>query len=245
MSELRRKALEIIEQALREGRSKLLEHEALAVAELYGVPVAGYGLARNEDEAVEAAERIGYPVVLKIVSPDIVHKSDVGGVIVGLEKPEDVKKAYNEIIENVKRHAPNARIVGVLVQKMAPKGAVEVIVGGLRDPVFGPTIMFGLGGIFVEVFRDVSFRVAPFTERDAEEMINEIKASKILKGYRNLPPRDIKALIKVIMAAQKLMVENPEIRELDLNPVLSYPDSAITVDARIIVGREEHSEEHH
>ncbi len=236
--EAREEARKIIEQALSEGRSKLLEHEALRLAELYGVPVPGYGLARSEDEAVELAEKIGYPVVLKIVSPDIVHKSDVGGVVVGVETPEAVRKAYREIMENVKKHAPNARITGILVQKMAPKGAVEVIVGGLRDPVFGPTVMFGLGGIFVEVFRDVSFRIAPFTERDAEEMINEIKASKILKGYRNTPPRDIKSLVKIIMAVQKLMTENPEVRELDLNPVLSYPDKALAVDARVIVGRE-------
>jgi acyl-CoA synthetase (NDP forming) len=244
VSEARTEARRIIEQALAEGRSKLLEHEALRLAELYGVPVPGYGLAKSEDEAVQLAEKIGYPVVLKVVSPDIVHKSDVGGVIVDVRDSEGVRRAYREIMENVKKHAPNARLVGVLVQKMAPKGAIEVIVGGLRDPVFGPTVMFGLGGIFVEVFRDVSFRIAPFTERDAEEMIEEIKAAKILKGYRNTPPRDIKALVKIIMAVQKLMVENPEVRELDLNPILSYPDGALAVDARVIVGEEEKGEHH-
>ena len=242
MSEARSEAKRIIEQALAEGRSKLLEHEALRLAELYGVPVPGYGLAKSEDEAVSLAEKIGYPVVLKVVSPDIVHKSDVGGVIVGVEGAENVRRAFRDIMENIKKHAPNARVVGVLVQKMAPKGAVEVIVGALRDPVFGPAVMFGLGGIFVEVFRDVSFRIAPFTERDAREMIDEIKASKILKGYRNTPPRDLDALVRIIMSVQRMMVENPEIREMDLNPVLSYTDGALAVDARVIVGKHE---EHH
>lgn len=228
---------EIIEKALQENRTKLLEHEALALVEAYGVPVPGYGLAQSADEAVEIAEKIGYPVVLKIVSPDIVHKSDVGGVIVGLTNPDEVGKAFDEIINNVKKHVPGARIAGILVQKMAPKGAVEVVVGAIRDPVFGPAIMFGLGGIFIEVFRDVSFRVVPFSEQDAEEMIKEVKAYKIIRGYRNIAPRDVDSLIKIIMAVQNLVKENPEINEMDLNPILSYEKGkgALAVDVRIIL----------
>ncbi len=209
---------EIIEKALASGRNKLLEHEAMQLLEAYNTPIPGYGLARDAEEAVSIAEKIGYPVVLKIVSPQIIHKSDIGGVVVGLNTPEEVKEAFKQIIENAKRHVPGAQIEGVLVQAMAPKGAIEVVVGGIRDPVFGPTIMFGLGGIFVELFRDVSFRVAPFTEQDAEEMIKEVKAYKMLKGYRNMPPRDIKSLIDIIMKAQKILIENPEIR--GYNPLL-------------------------
>ena len=228
---------EIIEKALQESRTKLLEHEALALVEAYGVPVPGYGLAQTVDEAVAIAEKIGYPVVLKIVSPDIVHKSDVGGVIVGLTNSDEVRKAFNEIINNVKKYVPDARITGVLVQKMAPKGAIEVVVGAIRDPVFGPAIMFGLGGIFIEVFKDVSFRVVPFSEQDAEEMIKEVKAYKIIRGYRNIAPRDIDSLIKIIMAVQNIMKENPEINEMDLNPILSYEKGkgALAVDVRIIL----------
>jgi len=225
----------IIERALAENRSKLLEHEALALVEHYRVPVPGYRLVHSPREAAEAAQEIGFPVVLKIVSPDIVHKSDVGGVVVGLETPEEVENAYNEILENVKRHEPGANIAGVLVQGMAPPGGVEVVVGGLRDPVFGPAVMFGLGGIFIEVFRDVSFRVSPFTRRDAVEMIQEVRAYRILRGIRGQPPRDIEALVDIIMAVQRLMEENPEVKELDLNPVLSYPKGAIAVDARVIL----------
>ncbi len=231
---------EIIEKALQENRAKLLEHEALALVEAYGVPVPGYGLARNAEEAAEIAEKIGYPVVLKIVSPDIVHKSDVGGVIVGLSSPEEVRKGFEEIINNVKKHVPGARIEGVLVQKMAPKGAVEVVVGAIRDPVFGPAVMFGLGGIFIEVFKDVSFRVVPFSEQDAEEMIREVKAYKIIRGYRNIAPRDIDALIRIIMSVQSIMRENKEINEMDLNPILSYEKGkgALAVDVRIILKKQ-------
>ncbi|BEP18206.1 acetate--CoA ligase family protein [Pyrofollis japonicus] len=228
---------QIIEKALNEGRTKLLEHEALDLVAAYGVPVPGYGLAKTAEEAAKIAEKIGFPVVLKIVSPDIVHKSDVGGVIVGVETVEDTVKAFNQIIENVKKHVPDARIEGVLVQKMAPKGAVEVVVGAVRDPVFGPAVMFGLGGVFIEVFRDVSFRVTPFKEQDAYEMIQEVKAYKIIRGYRNIAPRDIDSLVNIIMAVQRIMEENPEISEMDLNPILSYEKGkgALAVDVRIIL----------
>ena len=235
---------EIVEEALREGRRKLLEHEAYELLEAYGLPVPRYGLARSPEEAVEIASHIGFPVVLKVVSPDIIHKSDVGGVVVNVRSEEQVVEAYTRIVENVKRRAPEARVYGILVQQMVPEG-VEVIVGATRDPVFGPVVMFGLGGIFVEVLKDVSFRVVPLTEEDADEMIKEVKGYAVLKGVRGQPPRDIAALKKIVLGVAKLMEELEEVRELDLNPVMSYPEGqgAAIADARVIVGRP--GEEHH
>ncbi len=225
---------EIIAKALEENRTKLLEHEAIEIIKYYGAPVAEALLAKTPEEAGELAEKIGFPVVLKIVSPDISHKSDVGGVIVGVNSKEEAVEKARKILENVSQKAPGARVSGILVQKQAKPG-LEVIVGGLRDSVFGPVVMFGLGGIFVEVLRDVSFRIAPISEEEAIEMMKEIKASKILEGYRNVPPVDKKALAKVIIAAAKLLEENPEVDSLDLNPVIAYQDGALVVDARVIL----------
>ena len=228
---------EIVSKALSEGRKKLLEHEAMAILEHFGIPVAPYGFARSEEEAVEIAEKIGYPVVLKIVSPDISHKTDVGGVIVGIRSDNDARNAYRKIMENVRKRAPSARIEGVLVQKMAEPGYVEVIVGATRDNTFGPVIMFGLGGIFVEVLKDVSFRVAPLTEEDADSMIREIKSYRILEGYRGMPPRDLEAIKKIIMRTSELMLNLEEVQDLDLNPIMLYEKGrgAVVVDARIIL----------
>lgn len=228
------KAREIILKALEEGRRKLLEHEAFIVAREYGLPVPEFGIARTYEEAGEIAEKIGFPVVLKIVSPDISHKSDVGGVILNVNSKEEAIQAAKKIFENVKKHVPDARIEGVLVQKMAPKG-LEVIIGGLRDNIFGSVVMFGLGGIFVEVLKDVSFRIAPITEEEALEMMKEIKAAKLLEGYRGQPPVDKKALAQILIKVATLLDENPEIESIDLNPVLAYPDKAIVVDSRIIL----------
>ncbi|ADI32312.1 acetate--CoA ligase family protein [Staphylothermus hellenicus] len=225
---------EIIQKAYEEKRRKLLEHEAFEIIKAYNISAPETAIARSLDEAVEYAEKIGYPLVLKIVSPDISHKSDVGGVILNIKSKEELIEAYNKIYENVSKNAPGARIVGVLIQKMAPKG-LEVIIGGLRDNIFGPVVMFGLGGIFVEVLRDVSFRIAPLTEEDAFEMMNEIKAAKLLEGYRGQPPVDKKSLAKIILSVSKLLEENPEIESIDLNPVMAYPDNAVVVDARIIL----------
>ncbi len=226
---------DIIQKALEQGRTKLLEHEAIEIIRHYGAGVADAYLAKSAEEAANIADKIGYPVVLKIVSPDISHKSDVGGVILGLRNRFEVMDAYQRIIDNVSMNAPNSRIAGILVQKMAKPGGIEVIVGGLRDNVFGPVVMFGLGGIFVEVLRDVSFRVAPISFEDALEMMKEIKAAKILEGYRNTPPIDKNSLAKIIVATAKLLEENPEVDSLDLNPIIAYPDKAIVVDARIIL----------
>lgn len=211
-----------------------MESEAKAVCLEYGIPVTRFMLALNESEAVKFAGLIGYPVVLKIVSPDIIHKSDAGGVMINLKNPNGVAEAYEKIIENGKKYNSNANIVGVLVQEMAPQ-STEVIVGAIKDPQFGQTIMFGLGGIWVEILKDVSFRIAPLSLEDARQMIIELKAYPLLKGYRNTPPADIDALISIICNTSRLVMENPEIKELDLNPVMAYQKGARTVDARIIL----------
>jgi acetyl-CoA synthetase (ADP-forming) len=224
----------IISQARREGRNALLEPEAKTICTEYDISVTEFDLAKNEDEAVTAAETIGFPVVLKIVSEDIIHKSDAGGVKVNLKTKEEVKEAYNQILENAKQYKPDAKITGVLVQEMAPQ-STEVIIGSIKDPQFGPTIMFGLGGIFVELLKDVTFRIAPITERDAREMISGVKAYPLLNGYRNTPRADIEAIVQLLLAVSELITEHPEIKELDLNPIMTYEKGAKTVDARIIL----------
>jgi acetyl-CoA synthetase (ADP-forming) len=224
----------IINQAKKEGRKALLEPEAKTICMEYGIPVNKFKVASNEKEAAEYADEIGYPVVLKIVSPEIIHKSDAGGVIVNLKNPSEVTNAYRKIIENAKKYNAQAKIVGVLVQEMAPQ-STETIVGAIKDPQFGQTIMFGLGGIFVEVLKDVNFRIAPISTDDAKDMITELKAYPLLKGFRNTPPADIDALVGILCSTSRLVMDNPEIKELDLNPVLAYQKGAITVDARIIL----------
>ncbi len=225
---------EIIRKALEEGRTKLLEHEAFEVAKYYGIPTPNAVLVKTPEEAYKYADEIGYPLAAKIVSPDITHKSDVGGVKLFIKNKEEAYKAVEDILTTVPQKAPGARITGVIIYKMAPPG-VEVIVGGLRDGVFGPIVMFGLGGIFVEVMKDVSFRIYPISTEDALEMIDEIKSAKILNGYRGQPPVDKQALADIIVKTAKLLAENEEIESIDLNPVLAYPQGAMAVDVRIIL----------
>jgi len=229
-----KKSLDVFAQARKEGRSYLLEPEAKMVCMEYGIPVTRFKVAGTPEEAVKFAEGIGYPVVLKIVSPDIIHKFDVDGVMLNLKSSEEVKAAYQSILKNVKKHKPDAKIVGVLVQEMAP-ASTEVIVGATKDPQFGPALMFGLGGIFVEVLKDVTFRIVPITESDAREMITEVKAYPILKGYRGQPPADIDTIVNILLNTSKLVMDHQEIKELDLNPIMVYEKGAKTVDARIIL----------
>lgn len=225
---------EIFDGALREGRKFLLEPEAKLVCREVGIPVTRFEVAKSEEEAVGFAEEIGFPVVLKVVSPDVLHKFDVGGVVLRLNSQEEVRAAYRRVLENVKRNIPGARILGVLVQEMAP-ASTEVIVGALKDPQFGPALMFGLGGVFVEVLKDVTFRIAPVSEDEAREMITEVKAYPILKGYRGQPPVDIDAIVDVLLGVSKLVMEHSIIKELDLNPIMVYEKGAKVVDARIIL----------
>ena len=229
------KASEIIKRAYGEGRKHLLEPEAKTICAEYGIPVPRFKIASDPEEAVEFAEKIGYPVVLKIVSPDVLHKTDVGGVLLNVLDADGVREGFKRILDTVRGHVPNARVIGVLVEEMAPKGVAEVIVGAIKDPQFGQTLMFGLGGVFVEILKDVTFRIAPIDEREAHEMIKEIKAYPILEGYRGQPPADVDTIAKILVNASKLVIDHPEVKEMDLNPIIVYERGAKTVDARIIL----------
>ena len=223
----------LIENAKLEQRS-LLETEAKELLLEYGLPVPAFKLIKNEDEVEEIGELIGYPLVMKIVSPDIIHKSEAGGVKVGIKDGQSAKKAYRDIISSAQGYDDKAHIYGIITYRMCP-ASTEVIIGMLKDPHFGPVIMFGLGGIFVEVLKDVSFRILPITEIDAKEMIGEIKGYPILKGVRGEPPKDIAAIREVLIKLSALVMENPEIQEIDLNPILVYENRLQIVDARIIL----------
>jgi acyl-CoA synthetase (NDP forming) len=225
---------EILDRAKMEGREVLTEVESKELVKQWGMPVIETKLARSKKEAIAMSKEIGFPLVLKISSPDIVHKSDSGGVRLGLANATQVAKAYSEIMASIKQRYPQAIIHGVSIQKMAPPG-IEVIVGMSKDPQFGPVLMFGLGGVLVEVLKDVSFRIVPVTKRDAKEMIQEIKGYPILEGYRGQEPASISALEELIVKVSQFVEQNPQIKELDLNPIFAYKDKAIAVDARIVL----------
>lgn len=224
----------VLAQARSEGRTLLNEVEAKQVLIDAGVSATATSLATSPAEAKQQAEAMGFPVVLKIVSPDIAHKSDVGGVKLNLTDGDAVATAYDEIIANSKRAEPNANILGVSVQQMAKQGT-EVIVGMTTDPQFGPVMMFGLGGVMVEVLKDVAFRLVPLEEKDARQMLSDIKGKAILDGVRGNPPADLDALTETILKVSKFVEQHPEVRELDLNPVFAYDTGAVAVDARIVV----------
>lgn len=231
------KALKVIERARAEGRDALTELESKEVFAAYGLDVTHAKVATTEEEAVAIAEEIGFPIVMKIVSPDILHKSDAGGVKVDVNSIEDVRTYYNEIRDNAKAYKADAEILGVVIQEMAPWGT-EVILGSVNDPTFGPTLMFGLGGIFVEVLQDVTFRVAPFSEAQANEMMNEIQGAPILTGIRGEAPKDKEKLNETICRYAFMVSElKDEISESDANPVLVYDqgDGLKVADARIIL----------
>jgi acetate---CoA ligase (ADP-forming) subunit beta len=225
---------EILGKARKEKRTLLTEIESKELLKAAKIPVVETKLATSKTEAMELAKKMGFPVVMKIVSPDVAHKSDAGGVKLNIQNATQVGKAYSEILASVKKHYPKAKIVGLTVQKMAKQG-IEVIIGMTKDAQFGPVIMFGLGGILVEVLKDVSFRIVPMTKRDAGEMITEIKGFPILKGYRGQDPADVPYLEELIVKVSDFVDKNPEIKELDLNPVFAYKSGALAVDARIIL----------
>ena len=224
---------QVIEIAKKEKRS-LLETEAKELLKEYGIPVPDFKLIKSEDEITELAKEINFPIVMKIISPDIIHKTDAGGVKVGIKDETEARLAYQEIIFQAKKYNKKARISGVIAYTMVPQGT-EIIIGVMKDPHFGPVIMFGLGGIFVEVLKDISFRILPIEKRDAEEMITEIKGYEILKGIRGEPPRDIQAIEEVLMKVSKLTMENPEINEIDLNPIFVFEKGLKVIDARMIL----------
>ncbi|NSW51392.1 MAG: acetate--CoA ligase family protein [Anaerolineae bacterium] len=236
-SSAKEKAMKIIAAARADGRDALTEIEAKKVFEAYGLPVPKCDLAATEAEAIQMANTIGYPIVMKIVSPEILHKSDAGGVKVNIKNAEECRQAFNTIMENARNYNPAANLHGVVIQEMAPWGT-EVILGSINDPTFGPTVMFGLGGIFVEVLKDVTFRVAPISEKRANVMVNEIKSAPILKGVRGEEPKDRAALAKTIANYSNMVFDLiDEVSESDANPVIVYEEGqgVSVVDARMIL----------
>lgn len=223
----------IIQKAKKEKRS-LLETEAKELLREYGIPVPDFKLIKGKDEITGLAKEINFPIVMKIVSPDIIHKTDAGGVKVGIKDEKEAELAYQEIISKAKEYNKEARISGIIAYTIVPQGT-EIIIGMMKDPHFGTVAMFGLGGIFVEVLKDVSFRIIPLEERDAEEMITEIKGYEILKGARGEGPKDIKAIKEVLMKISKLTTENLGINEIDLNPIFVFEKGLQVVDARMIL----------
>lgn len=227
---------QIFNQAKQEDRTALTEVESKELLKEAGIPIIDTRLARTEKEAISLSKEIGFPVVLKIVSPDVLHKTDSGGVKLGLKNAYQVRNAYHEILSSIKKSFPQANILGVSVQKMAGHG-VEVIIGMTKDLQFGPVLMFGLGGILVELLEDVSFRIIPLNRIDAQDMITEIKGYPLLEGYRGQEGVNISALQNIIMVTSEFVDHTPEIRELDLNPIFAHKDGAIAVDARVILER--------
>ncbi len=224
----------IIDKARSESRKVLTEIEAKELLKQAGVSVVDTKLATSREEAISISQQLGFPIVLKIASPDVVHKSDAGGVKLSLKTSKQVGKAYDDILRAIGKQYPEAKIHGISVQKMARPG-VEVIIGMSKDAQFGPVLMFGLGGILVEILKDVSFRIVPLAKRDAREMIREIKGYPLLEGYRGQEPVDVANLEELILKVSSFVEQNPEVKELDLNPIFAYSDGAVAVDARVIL----------
>ena len=224
----------VISRARGEGRTLLNEVEAKSLVADAGIAVAETRLAGDADEAAAIAGELGYPVALKIVSDAITHKSDVGGVELGLADEGELRAAAERIYASAAAAAPGAELSGLAVQSMAEPGA-EVILGITTDQQFGPVLMFGLGGVFVEALKDVAFRVVPLEQRDAAEMIREIQGFPVLEGFRGSPPRDLAALEQMLMQLSSFAESHPEVQELDLNPVFAHERGAVAVDARIVL----------
>jgi len=234
MSYDRASVRQVLNRVQAEKRSSLTPAESKILCDAYGIPLPQEALAGSAEEAARLAAEIGFPVVMKIVSPDILHKTDAGGVVVGVKNATEAAQAYDSIIRNALAYKRDAKISGVQIQQMLTSGQ-EVIVGALTDPSFGKVVAFGLGGVLVEVLKDVTFRLAPASEADALSMIDGIAAAEILRGVRGAPPADRTAIARIIVAVSNLAADFPEIQELDLNPVFAGPDGAIAADVRIIV----------
>ena len=222
--------------ALANGARAVGEYETRIMLEAYGIRNVPGDLAMDVDEALMIADKSGYPVVMKIVSEDILHKSDSGGIALDILNPEQLRVEYDAMLARIAQIEPNARIRGVMVEQMAPKG-LEVIIGMRRDPTFGPLMMFGLGGTMVELLKDISFKVAPLTSEDIDEMIENTLAGKLLKGYRSSAKADIKAVKETIARLSQLSLDNPAISEIEINPLIVYPEGqgAISLDSRAIM----------
>ncbi|MCO8308875.1 MULTISPECIES: acetate--CoA ligase family protein [Streptomyces] len=226
----------VLDAARAEGRTALTAPEGKRITDAYGIPTPAEGLAESADDAVALADRIGFPVVLKIVSPDILHKTDAGGVRVGLTSCAEVRGAFTAIVANARAYAPQARIQGVQVQQMVPDGGQEVIVGAVTDPTFGKVVAFGLGGVLVEVLKDITFRLAPASQDEALSMLDGIRAAEVLRGVRGGAAVDRGALADLIVRVSRLVADFPEITEVDLNPVFATPSGVLAADVRLLVG---------
>ncbi|MBO3677519.1 acetate--CoA ligase family protein [Streptomyces sp. NEAU-YJ-81] len=226
----------VLDAARAEGRTALTAPEGKRITDAYGIPTPAEGLAETVDEAVALADRIGFPVVLKIVSPDILHKTDAGGVRVGLASCAEVRGAFTAIVDNARSYDPKARIQGVQVQQMIPDGGQEVIVGAVTDPTFGKVVAFGLGGVLVEVLKDITFRLAPATEDEALSMLDGIRAAEVLRGVRGGQAVDRGALADLIVRVSRLVADFPEITEVDLNPVFATASGVLAADVRLLIG---------
>ena len=229
-------ARRIISKALEEGRTALTPRESAELAKAYGIPVLEKPLARSLEEAIDIAEKIGYPIALEVESPQIIHKTEVGGIVLNVNSKEELKAEYVRMLENVKSKLPEAKIEGVIVRKMAERGK-EVLIGMSRDPIFGPLIAFGSGGIMVELIKDVTFRVAPLSLEDVEEMVRETKAYNLLKGFRGEPESDIDVVKDVILRVSKMAEDIEEIKELDINPFFVYEKGkgGLAIDIKVIL----------
>lgn len=225
----------IVKEALSLGRKSLNEPEAKEILLAISVPVPEFRLAKNVEDAILAAEEIGYPVVLKIVSGDILHKSDIGGVTLNIKNGKELEENWASMIFNMASEFPSASVDGLLVEKMVPAGR-EVIIGVIKDPQFGPLVMFGTGGVTVELMKDVSFRLGPVTRQEAFEMIGEVKGFPLLTGYRGDTIKDLYAISDIIMKLSKTVAESDGIKEFEINPLIVYEDGCYAVDARAIIG---------
>ena len=230
----RGRAHKVLQKASAEGRDRLIEPEAHEVLGAYGLPVLPSGLATERAEVAAICKRVGFPVVMKIASPDILHKTEVGGVVVDVPDLESAEATFDRLVAIVADKRPEADLRGIFIQQMAKPGR-EVILGAVRDPKFGPLVMFGLGGIYTEALGDVAFRLAPFPTLSARHMLQEIRARRILEGFRGEPPVDLVALQECLERLAQLVVEFPVIKELDMNPVIAYAEGAAAVDARIVM----------
>ncbi|UCH88356.1 MAG: acetate--CoA ligase family protein [Thermoplasmata archaeon] len=229
-----KKILEILDSVRSEKRFELTEIESKSILNFVSVPIIDTRLADDAEAAVRFASAFEYPVVLKIASPDILHKFDAKGVATNLTNEEEVEKSFKELLRNAKKYNAHARIWGVTVQKHIPRG-IEVIVGAVRDPIFGPAVMFGMGGIWIELMKDVSFRLAPTTKESALEMISEIQGYPLLQRFRGGEHVNLEVIAEIIVKISKLISTYPEISEIDVNPIFARADDAIAVDARIVL----------
>jgi len=227
---------EVIKNKIDSNQTVLTEFESKELLQEIGIAVPVQKLTTSKEETISAAEDIGFPVVMKLMAEDVVHKSDTGAVKLNLKTKEDVDKAY-DVLMNI----PSQQEKKISVQKMADEPITELIIGMTTDPQFGPALMFGIGGILVELLEDVSFRIAPITEYDANEMIHEIKGFPILDGYRGKPKADIETIVDVLMKISNLVTTHEEINEMDLNPVFIYEKGLVCVDARIILKKKDNT----